>query len=122
MKNEIIGFFDGEHMVSEDGKRYPVPGNYASRSMLVQGDQLKLIMEDGNFIYKQLKKVERQRAIMMVIEEDGRKRLINDKGRTYGILSAAVSFFNLNVGDEVIAIIPREADTYFAAVEMATNK
>jgi len=122
MKKEIIGFFDGEHMLGEDGKKYPVFGNYASKSMLVQGDELQLTIDDGEFRYKQLKKVDRQRVIMKVIQEDGRKRLINERGKIYGVLSATINFFRLEVDDEVVAIIPRGGDTYFAAVEMVTNK
>ncbi|HET7320113.1 MAG TPA: hypothetical protein VFI84_00835, partial [Candidatus Saccharimonadales bacterium] len=43
----IEGVFDGQNMVGSDGKTYPVPANYASKSKLVQGDILKLtIAED----------------------------------------------------------------------------
>jgi hypothetical protein len=126
MNKEIIGIFDGEHMIAEDGKKYPVFGNYASKSMLVQGDELKLIMDDGEFTYKQLTKVDRQRVIMKVINGTGyvrsTKKLINEKGKIYGILPATINFFRLEVDDEVVAIIPRGGDTYFAAVEMVTNK
>jgi hypothetical protein len=37
----IEGVFDGQNMVGSDGKTYPVPANYASKSKLVQGDILK---------------------------------------------------------------------------------
>jgi len=51
----IEGVFDGQNMVGSDGKIYPVPANYASKSKLVQGDILKLtIAEDGTFLYKQI--------------------------------------------------------------------
>jgi hypothetical protein len=47
----IEGVFDGQNMVGSDGKTYPVPANYASKSKLVQGDILKLtIAEDGSFL------------------------------------------------------------------------
>jgi hypothetical protein len=43
----VEGVFDGQNMVGSDGKTYPVPANYASKSKLVQGDILKLtIAED----------------------------------------------------------------------------
>src|SRR5580704_1021794 len=46
----IEGVFDGQNMVGSDGKTYPVPANYASKSKLVQGDILKLtIADDGVF-------------------------------------------------------------------------
>ena len=49
----VEGIFDGQVMVDADGKNYPVPANYASKSKLVEGDKLKLtIADDGGFIYK----------------------------------------------------------------------
>ena len=45
------GVFDGQNMMGPDGKKYPVPANYASKSKLVEGDVLKLtISDDGSFI------------------------------------------------------------------------
>ena len=42
-------------------KRYPIPANYASKSKLVQGDRLKLIiLESGTFIFKQIELVLRK--------------------------------------------------------------
>ena len=56
----IEGQFDGQNMIGPDGKVYPVPANYASKSKLVEGDTLKLtIAQDGSFIYKQIGPVER---------------------------------------------------------------
>ena len=60
----VEGIFDGQVMVDADGKNYPVPANYASKSKLVEGDKLKLtIADDGGFIYKQIKRVERKQII-----------------------------------------------------------
>jgi len=51
----VEGVFDGQIMIGPDGKSYPVPANYASKSKLVEGDILKLtIADDGGFIYKQI--------------------------------------------------------------------
>ena len=33
----VDGVFDGEHMIGEDGRKYLVPPNYASKSKLVEG-------------------------------------------------------------------------------------
>ena len=60
----IEGVFDGQSMVGPDGKNYPVPANYASKSKLVEGDILKLtIADDGSFIYKQIGPVARRQII-----------------------------------------------------------
>ena len=57
----IEGIFDGENMIGPDGKKYSVPPNYASKSKLVFGDRLKLIISDtGKFTYKQIGPVERR--------------------------------------------------------------
>ena len=60
----IEGVFDGQIMIGPDGKNYPVPANYASKSKLVEGDILKLtIGESGKFLYKQIGPVERRTVI-----------------------------------------------------------
>src|SRR3954471_22727420 len=60
----IEGVFDGQNMVGSDGKTYPVPANYASKSKLVQGDILKLtIADDGSFLYKQIGPVPRKQVV-----------------------------------------------------------
>ena len=42
----IEGIFDGQIMIGPDGKNYPVPANYASKSKLVEGDIMKLKSSD----------------------------------------------------------------------------
>ena len=36
----IEGVFDGQMMMGPDGKNYPIPANYASKSKLVEGDSV----------------------------------------------------------------------------------
>lgn len=61
----IEGVFDGQTMVGPDGKNYPVPANYASKSKLVEGDILKLtIASDGGFIYKQIGQSHASRSLV----------------------------------------------------------
>ncbi|HMS31524.1 MAG TPA: hypothetical protein PJ984_03960, partial [Candidatus Saccharibacteria bacterium] len=65
----IEGVFDGQNMLGPDGKTYPVPANYASKSKLVQGDILKLtIADDGGFIYKQIGPVPRKQVIGTLLQ------------------------------------------------------
>ncbi len=69
----VEGVFNGSSMVGMDGKMYQVPPNYASKSKLVEGDRLKLIIrENGMFVYKQIAPMDRER-LMGVLErsEDG---------------------------------------------------
>src|SRR6201990_1108478 len=68
----IEGVFDGQNMVGSDGKTYPVPANYASKSKLVQGDILKLtIADDGAFLYKQIGPIPRRQVVGTLKLEGG---------------------------------------------------
>src|SRR3989344_4636154 len=67
----IEGVFDGQNMMGPDGKQYPVPANYASKSKLVEGDVLKLtIADDGSFIYKQIGPVERRKVLGVLVQDE----------------------------------------------------
>ena len=114
----VEGIFDGQVMVDADGKNYPVPANYASKSKLVEGDKLKLtIADDGGFIYKQIKRVERKQIIGTLTQHDG-AYYVEAQGREYRILLASVTFFRIEIGNQVTVIIPEaKPDATWAAVE-----
>lgn len=116
----VEGIFDGQKMAGPDGKEYPVPANYASKSKLVEGDILKLtIADDGSFIYKQIGPVERKQVIGTLGQHDG-AYYVEANGHEYRILLASVTYFRLNMGDQVTIIIPADApDATWAAVEAA---
>ncbi len=116
----VEGVFDGQKMAGPDGKEYPVPANYASKSKLVEGDILKLtIGEDGTFIYKQIGPVERRQIIGTLVQHDG-AYYVEANGREYRILLASVTYFRINVGDQVTIIVPVDnPDAVWAAVEAA---
>ncbi len=113
----IEGAFDGQYMVGPDGKNYPVPANYASKSKLVQGDQLKLIIgDDGSFIYKQIGPVERKKLIGTLNLKDG-AYFVEARGKEYHVLFASVTYFKAQPGDQVTMVIPDEGDAEWAAIE-----
>lgn len=116
----IEGVFDGQVMIGPDGKTYPVPANYASKSKLVEGDILKLtIADDGGFIYKQIGPVPRKQIIGTLTQHDG-AYYVEASGREYRILLASVTYFRINIGDQVTIIVPEDApDATWAAVEAA---
>lgn len=116
----IEGVFDGQKMAGPDGKEYPVPANYASKSKLVEGDILKLtIADDGSFIYKQIGPVDRTQIIGTLTQHDG-AYYVEANGREYRILLASVTYFRINVGDQVTIIVPTEnQEATWAAVEAA---
>lgn len=116
----IEGVFDGQIMIGPDGKSYPVPANYASKSKLVEGDILKLtIADDGGFIYKQIGPIERRQIIGTLVQHDG-AYYVEANGREYRILLASVTYFRINIGDQVTIVIPEDnPDATWAAVEAA---
>jgi len=118
----IEGVFDGQNMVDANGRSYPVPANYASKSKLVVGDQMKLtITEDGKFIYKQIGPAERRSVIGPLTYENGQYKVLAD-GRSYKVLLASVTFFRAEVGDEVTILIPAEGDAEWGALDAIIPK
>lgn len=116
----IEGVFDGQTMVGSDGKSYPVPANYASKSKLVQGDILKLtIADDGAFMYKQIGPIPRKQVVGVLIQENGHY-YVDVNGRKLRVLLASVTYFKAKPGDQVSVNIP-EDDTHaeWAALEAA---
>lgn len=119
----IEGVFDGQNMIGPEGKQYPVPANYASKSKLVEGDMLKLtIAEDGSFIYKQINPVERRKVMgILMQDEKGDYRVLAD-GKAYKVLLASLTYFKADEGDEVTIVLPQDTDSEWAAVEHVIKK
>lgn len=116
----IEGVFDGQNMVGSDGKTYPVPANYASKSKLVQGDILKLtIADDGTFMYKQIGPVNRIQKVG-VLRLDNGQYYVDIDSKSYRVLLASVTYFKAKPGDQVSIDVP-EADenAEWAALEAA---
>ncbi len=116
----IEGVFDGQNMVGSDGKTYPVPANYASKSKLVQGDILKLtIAEDGAFLYKQIGPIPRKQVVGTLMLEGGHY-FVDINGKKLRVLLASVTYFKAKPGDQVSVNIPEDdATTEWAALEAA---
>ncbi len=101
----VAGVFDGENMVSENGENFPVPANYASKSMLVVGDTLKLVDEGKEKRFKQIEHVKRHKTTGILTKKDGKWKAVTPEG-SYKVLPAAVSHFGADVGSEVILHLP----------------
>ncbi len=116
----IEGVFDGQNMVGSDGKTYPVPANYASKSKLVQGDILKLtIADDGSFMYKQIGPIPRKQLVGVLIQENGHYYVEVNKKR-YRVLLASVTYFKAKPGDQVSVNVPEDdSHAEWAALEAA---
>lgn len=116
----IEGVFDGQNMVGSDGKIYPVPANYASKSKLVQGDILKLtIAEDGSFMYKQIGPIPRKQVVGTLIQENGHY-YVDVNGHRLRVLLASVTYFRAKPGDQVSVNVPDDdSHAEWAALEAA---
>ncbi|MDP6571620.1 MAG: hypothetical protein QF747_02180 [Patescibacteria group bacterium] len=119
-EGEIVeGVFDGVQMIGNDSKSYSIPPNYASKSKLVEGDILKLtILDDGSFLYKQIGPVERKRLRgTLMQDEDTGEYSVMAQGNTFKVISASVTYFKGEVGDEVVILVPSDKQSQWAAVE-----
>lgn len=116
----IEGVFDGQNMVGSDGKNYPVPANYASKSKLVQGDILKLtIADDGAFMYKQIGPIPRKQVVGTLRLESGHY-FVDIAGRQFRVLLASVTYFKAKPGDQVSVNLPEDdSQAEWAALEAA---
>ena len=120
--NGVEGVFDGERMIDSNGKSFPVPPNYASKSKLVEGDPLKMYMApDGKAVYKQLGPVERH-VIPGVLRLEGNRYLVDsEEGQTYSILTACVTYymalFNVKPGDTVSIMVPADRPANWAVID-----
>lgn len=116
----IEGVFDGQNMVGSDGKMYPVPANYASKSKLVQGDILKLtIADDGTFLYKQIGPIPRKQVVGTLKLENGHY-YVEVGTKDYRVLLASVTYFKAKPGDQVSVNLPEDdSQAEWAALEAA---
>ncbi len=120
MGKVIEGVFDGQNMVGSDGKTYPVPANYASKSKLVQGDILKLtIADDGSFLYKQIGPIARKQVVGTLKLENGHY-FVDVNGKNYRVLLASVTYFKAKPNDQVSVNLPEDdSQAEWAALEAA---
>ncbi len=120
----IEGVFTGDKMIGPDGKEYLVPQNYSSKSKLVEGDMLKLtIQPNGSFVFKQIGPVDRDRLVgELYFDEEKKQYYGRTEQATYKLLTAPVTYFKGEIGDEVIMLTPKNAQSTWAAVENIIKK
>lgn len=118
----VYGTFDGQIMIGDDGKQYPVPANYASKSKLIEGDMLKLTIDNGAFLYKQVGPIERKNLIGIAGQDESGNYFVIAEGIPYKVLLASITYFKISPGDEVVITIPAEGKSAWAAVENVLQK
>lgn len=114
--------FTGESMLGSDGNIYPVPQNYASKSLLVQGSKLKAIINPvGKIVYKIIGEIPYETKVG-IITKNGEKYEIATEDTTYHVLLAAITFHKCSVGDTVSLRIPEGKDATYAVIESVIPK
>lgn len=118
----VLGTFDGESMVTAEGQKFPVPENYASKSLLVVGDTLKLVDENGQKRFKQIEHMKRHKTNGILAKKDGKWKAVTPEG-SYKVLPVSVEHFDGKVGDEVLLQLPANNLTSpYGAIEKIIKK
>ena len=120
----VEGVFDGQHMVGGDGEKYHVPPNYASKSKLVEGDLMKLtITHHGAFVFKQIGPIERSRLVGELVQDEGtRMWSVVTPDKHFQVLTASVTYFHGDAGDEAVILVPKNMPSRSAAIENIVKK
>lgn len=118
----IDGTFDGERMITLDGKAYPVPPNYASKSKLVEGDPLRMYhTPDGRTLFKQVGPISRDTKNGRLLADGANYLIEGEDGTTYRVLTASVTYhmslYGLQVGGEVTFLVPTGKQPVWAVID-----
>lgn len=101
------GKFNGVAMVTSEGKEFKVNENYAAKSKLVYGDELKLIEQDGKNIFKQIEKVEKERVEGILTKKEGEWYLLTDRG-SHRVSDAAAEYHKAELNSQAVAFLPKD--------------
>ena len=114
--------FTGEAMLGPDGNTYPVPQNYASKSLLVQWSRLKAIIEpNGRIKYKIIEEIPFATHVG-IVTKNGEKYQITTDTKTYNVLMAAITFHKCEVWDTVSIRTPEWKEATYAVIEAVIPK
>ncbi len=114
--------FTWENMLWPDGNIYPVPQNYASKSLLVQWSRLKAIIEtNGRIKYKIIEEIPFDTQVWIVTKNGEKYQVVTDI-KSYNVLMAAITFHKCSVWDTVSIRIPEWKDATYAVIEAIIPK
>lgn len=113
---ELVGFFNGLEMVTESGKKYFVPRNYISKSFIVEGDTLKLVKDEGEEKFKQIRRVKRKRIVGTLAKKDGDFVIVTELGN-FKVIPEAIAFYKAKEEDHITVLVPAEKKATWASVE-----
>lgn len=114
--------FNGLTALNEEtGERYPINGNYISRSMLVPGDILMMRTDPWRGVmYKLYEKAPRITSIATVKSLNGELIALSE-GYAFKILKNIITFYKLEDGSKIMIVFNPYEKTY-CAVEGLISK
>ncbi|OGB65757.1 hypothetical protein A2250_02050 [candidate division CPR3 bacterium RIFOXYA2_FULL_35_13] len=113
---ELVGFFNGLEMLTESGKKFIVPRNYISKSFIVEGDTLKLVKDEGEEKFKQIRRVKRKRIVGTLSKKDGDFVVVTELG-SFKVIPEAIAFYKAKEEDHLTVLVPAEKKATWASVE-----
>lgn len=112
----LVGKYDGMFMITEAGKKYPVPDNYSAKTKLIYGDKLKMIEGPEGRRFKLLEEVPRVEAEAQLAQKDGHFEALGKEG-SYKLIQGAVRWWSGEEGDKLKILLPQnEKHAPFAAL------
>lgn len=118
----IEGIFTGEAMLGSDGNIYPIPQNYASKSLLVQWSKLKAtIFPNGKITYKIIEEIPYE-TLIGIVTKAWEKYQITTEHKTLNVLMAAITFHKCSIGDTVSIRVPAGKEPTYAVIENIVPK
>jgi len=113
---EVLGVFNGMNMLGDDGKIYPMPQNYCSKSKLVEGDRLKMIVCDAGIFFKQIELVKRLNFIGEAKKTD-KGIIVMRENKHYKVSDTVCRYYKIKQGDTIMAVIPKFNYAEYCAIE-----
>lgn len=103
----LVGKYDGRFMITEAGKKYPVPDNYSAKTRLAYGDQLKMVEGPTGRQFKLLEKIPRTEQEAQLAVKDGQFMALGKDG-SYTLLQSAVKYWGGEEGDKLKILLPEK--------------
>ena len=102
----LVGKYDGMFMVTEAGKKYPVPDNYSAKTKLVYGDKLKMVEGPEGRRFKLLEEMERVEQEAQLAVKDGHFEALG-KDVSYRLIQGAIRYWGGEEGDKIKILLPK---------------
>ena len=109
-------------MLGADWNIYPVPQNYASKSMMVQWSRLKAIISSNWKINYKIIKEMPYKTIKAILAKEWDNFQAITWWKVFNLLVAPISFMKANIWDTIAIRIPENKDATYAALESVIHE